>query len=330
MGSERAYLVTGAAGFIGSHLVEALLSAGRQVIGIDSFDPHYDPKLKRGNIASLLAHEGFTLVEGDVRDPLLVRTCLNKQKIGVVVHLAARHGGQTFLEDPGACVGDNVAGTVNLLHECVGRGIERFILGSCSSVYGAANSAPFSEEQSISTPTSPYAASKIASEAFCYTYHHLYGLPVVCLRLFSVYGPRQRPDLLISKFVHLMLQDKPLPVYGDGEVSRGFTYVDDVVRGIIAASEHPKLGAPSSFEVINLGSDAPYTVMNIVRALELLLGIQARIDWRPPTREDLPKAWANVTKARKLLNWTPGTSLASGLRAFVRWCREQNCTRASA
>lgn len=329
MGRDRVYLVTGAAGFIGSHLVEALLAAGRRVVGIDSFDPSYDPKLKRSNVARLSEHEDLILVEGDVRDPVFVRSCLQRHKISVVVHLAARHGGENPVEDPISLVGDNIVGTVNLLQASVARGIERFIYGSCACVYGAANPVPFSEDQPISMPTTPYAASKAAGEAYCYTYHHLYGLPVVCLRLFSVYGPRQRPDLLISRFVHLMLGDKPLPLYGDGDTSRGFTYVGDVVRGIVAASEQPKLGADGSFEVINLGSDAHYTVMNIVRALELLLGVQARIDWKPPPPGDQPKAWANVEKARRLLNWTPETNLATGLRAFARWCREQNGSPAS-
>lgn len=324
MSSERGYLVTGAAGFIGSHLCEALLEAGHRVVGIDCFDSYYDPKIKRSNVATLREHERFTLIEGDIRNADMLETCFKKHKSDVVVHLAARAGVRNSVEDPLYCTENNVSGTVTLLQAAVERGIERFVFGSSSSVYGATNQVPFSEDQDISRPVSPYAASKVAGEAYCYSYHHLYDLPVVCLRFFTVFGPRQRPDLAINKFSQLMLAGKPLPVYGDGSASRDFTYVGDIVRGIMAAGETAELASPQTFEVINLGSDTPYTVMNLVQALELLLGIQATIDWQPPCPGDVPITWANIEKARRVLGWEPKTTLADGLRAFAQWCREQN------
>jgi len=324
MAEERTYLVTGAAGFIGSHLSEGLLEAGHRVVGIDCFDPYYDPLLKRANAAGLREHPNFTLVEGDIRDTDTLSMCFQKHKINVVAHLAARAGVRSSVEDPLFYTQNNVFGTVNLLQAAVERGVERFVFGSSSSVYGATNEVPFSEDQRIMTPASPYAASKVAGEAYCYSYNHLYDLPVVCLRFFTVFGPRQRPDLAINKFTRLMLADKPLPVYGDGSASRDFTYVGDIVRGIMAAGELPELASPDTFEVINLGSDTPFTVMDIVRALELLLGIKAKIEWQPLCPGDVPRTWANIDKARRVLDWEPKTKMADGLRAFIQWCRQQN------
>jgi UDP-glucuronate 4-epimerase len=212
---------------------------------------------------------------------------------------------------------------VNLLSKAAEEGVARFVFGSSSSVYGADNEVPFSEDQRITMPISPYAASKVAGEAYCHSFHHLYDLPVVCLRFFTVFGPRQRPDLAMNKFIRLILADQPIPVYGDGSASRDFTYVGDIVRGIMAAAEHPDLASPDTFETINLGSDEPITVLEMVAAIEDVIGRQAQIDWQPLSPGDVPRTWANVRKAKTLLNWQPQVSIQEGLSAFADWYRQQ-------
>lgn len=323
MAIKQTYLITGAAGFVGSNLSEALVSEGYCVIGIDNFDPYYPAALKRANIVNLQQAPDFTFIEGDIRDTESLREVFSIHRPDVVVHLAARAGIRGSVSDALVYTDLNVMGTASLLSAVADSDIERFVFGSSSSVYGASTDVPFREDQPITKPESPYAASKVAGEAYCHTYHRLYNLPVVCLRFFTVFGPRQRPDLAINKFVRLMLNDEPIPVYGDGTASRDFTFVGDIVRGIIAAAQHPALGAPDSFEIFNLGNDGPLTVLDLVREIEQATGKRAQIRWEPPSPGDVPRTWANIDKAKQVLGWQPEVTMAEGLRAFVEWYLRQ-------
>ncbi len=314
----RSILVTGAAGFIGSHLSEALVARGERVIGIDNFDPYYDPAIKRRNVAGLLAGEGFTLIEGDICDPQALNAAFAAGDVAGVIHLAAKAGVRPSIEAPVAYARANVEGTAALLEAARVRGVERFVFGSSSSVYGAANEVPFSEDQRIDRPISPYAATKVAGEALCHTWHHLYGIPMVLLRFFTVYGPRQRPDLAISKFVRLLEAGEPIPQFGDGSSSRDYTYIADIVRGITAAYD-----SDLRFEIINLGSSAPVRLDEMIAAVGAAVGVEPAVRVLDDQPGDVPRTFASVEHARELLGWEPEWSLADGLREFVAWYRAQ-------
>ncbi len=316
--NARPTLVTGAAGFIGSRVSEALVARGERVIGLDNFDPYYDPALKRDNVAELEASDGFELVEGDICDGELVRSIFADGDVRAVIHLAAKAGVRPSIQDPLAYAKANVEGTVVLLEAAREAQVERFIFGSSSSVYGAANEVPFGEDQRIDRPVSPYAASKVAGEAFCHTYHHLYDMPMVCLRFFTVYGPRQRPDLAISKFVRLLLAGEPIPRFGDGSSSRDYTYIEDIVRGVLAAYD-----SDLQYEIINLGSSSPIRLDEMIAAVGEAVGVAPVIEQLPDQPGDVPRTYANVTKARELLGWEPEWTLAEGLREFVAWYKDR-------
>ncbi len=313
---RRTILVTGAAGFIGSHLSEALVDRGDRVIGLDNFDPYYDPAIKRENVAELLDSELFELIEGDIRDAETVGEAFNRHALNGVIHLAARAGVRPSIADPLDYVTTNVEGTVALLEAARVHDVERFIFGSSSSVYGAANQVPFSEDQRIDRPISPYAATKVAGEAHCYTHHHLYDLPIVVLRFFTVYGPRQRPDLAINKFVRLLEGGEPIPQYGDGSSSRDYTYVDDIVRGILAAYD-----SKLQWEIINLGSSSPIRLDEMIQAVADAVGVEPEIHVMEDQPGDVPRTYASVDRAGSLLDWSPQWTLAEGLEEFVRWYR---------
>jgi len=315
--TSRTVIVTGAAGFIGSHLSEALVARGERVVGIDSFDPYYDPAIKRRNVAGLLESDLFALIEGDVRDADALEQAFGGSGVRGIIHLAARAGVRPSIEEPVEYVSANVTGTAMLLEAAVEHGVERFVFGSSSSVYGAANEVPFSEDQRIDRPISPYAATKVAGEALCYTYHHLYGLPMVVLRFFTVYGPRQRPDLAISKFVRLLQAGEPIPQYGDGSSSRDYTYIADIVRGVVAAYD-----SDLDFEIINLGSSAPIRLDEMIAAVGEAVGSEPVVNVLDNQPGDVPRTYASVEKAGELLGWEPEWTLAEGLREFVRWYRE--------
>ena len=314
----RSILVTGAAGFIGSHLSEALVARRERVIGIDNFDPYYDPLIKRRNVAGLLAGERFTLIEGDICDPEALDAAFAAGDVGGVIHLAARAGVRPSIEAPVAYARVNVEGTAALLEAARLHGVERFIFGSSSSVYGAANQVPFSEDQRIDRPISPYAATKVAAEALCHTWHHLYAIPMVLLRFFTVYGPRQRPDLAINKFVRLLESGEPIPQFGDGSSSRDYTYVADIVRGVIAAWD-----SDVRFEIVNLGSAAPVRLDEMITAVAAAVGVEPVVQVLDNQPGDVPRTFASVERARELLGWEPRWSLAEGLREFVAWYRAQ-------
>ncbi len=321
-------LVTGGAGFIGSHLVDLLLSEGWKVTVIDNFDPFYPPEIKRRNIAQALGHPNFTLIEADIRDLDTIRRALTPHVSPLtphaIVHLAAKAGVRPSLEDPLGYYDVNVQGTLNLLELAKERGVRQFVFASSSSVYGLNPDVPWREDTSVPRPISPYGASKVAAELLGHTYSHLYGIRFIALRIFTVYGPRQRPDLAIHKFARLMLEGKPIPIYGDGSSLRDYTYVEDIVRGIRAAMEY----SGSSWEAINLGSGRPISLLEMVRALEGALGVKAELEFLPPQPGDVPQTWADIEKARKLLGWQPRYSFTSALERFVEWLRSEALTDA--
>ena len=318
-------LVTGCAGFIGSTLTEALLARGDEVVGLDNLVPTYDLALKRANLTGPLGSEGFRLVEGDIRDGALVAETMAQSRPEAIVHLAALAGVRPSLENPGEYTSVNVGGTVTLLEAARQAGVGQFVFGSSSSVYGATNQVPFSETQSISHPVSPYAASKAAGEAYCYTYHHLYGIHATLLRFFTVFGPRQRPDLAINKFVRLMLAGQPIPMFGDGTSSRDYTYVGDIVRGILAA-----LDRSLELEIINLGGSSPVTLRELIATIGEVMGHTPVIEQCPNQPGDVPRTYADVTKALRVLDWEPQVSLREGLERFVQWyTRGQACNAAA-
>ena len=310
-------LVTGGAGFIGSHLVERLLAAGHGVSVVDDFHPFYDPAVKRANLASAARHEGFRLVEGDVADLDGLERAFADEKIDVIVHLAARAGVRPSLSEPQLYTETNINGTVNLLELARHSGIKQFVFGSSSSVYGINAKVPFSEDDPIRQPISPYAATKAAGELLCHTYSHLYGLRCICLRFFTVYGPRQRPDLAIHKFAKLISQGKPIPVFGDGATRRDYTYVDDIIDGVVAAIDYDK----SDYEVINLGESRTVELRELIALLERELDAHALIDRQPRQPGDVPQTYADITRARKLLGYNPSTQIEEGIRKFIEWFR---------
>lgn len=311
-------LVTGAAGFIGSHLVERLLAEGDRVIGVDSFDPFYPRAVKERNLAVARAYPHFRLVELDVRETAELAQLMRSERVTRVAHLAARAGVRPSVADPQAYFDLNVMGTVSLLEACRQAGIGRVVFASSSSVYGNREGA-FREEDPTDRPISPYAASKKAGEAICYTYHHLTGMAVTCVRLFTVYGPRQRPDLAIHKFARLMLRGEPIPFYGDGSMRRDYTYVTDTVAGISAALERD-----SGYRIYNLGRSDPISLAELVAHLERALGCAARLDRRPPPPGDVIATCADIRRAATELGYLPEISIEEGLRRFAAWLREED------
>jgi UDP-glucuronate 4-epimerase len=311
-------LVTGGAGFIGSHLCERLVARGDDVVAVDNLDPFYDPAVKRRNLAALEGSPRFRLVEGDVCEPEALDAALGEGAFDGVVHLAARAGVRPSLERPLDYVRTNVEGTAAMLELARKRGIGAFVLGSSSSVYGDAAHVPFAESDPVGRPISPYAASKRGAELLGHTYAHLYGMSVLCLRFFTVYGPRQRPDLAIHKFARLMADGGELPVYGDGTTERDYTYVDDVVQGVEGAIRYA-LVHPGAFEIVNLGESRTVSMAELLALLAGELGVEPRIHRLPAQPGDVARTFASVDKARSLLGYDPRVPIEEGIRRFVRW-----------
>jgi UDP-glucuronate 4-epimerase len=304
-------LVTGGAGFIGSHLVKALLDRGDEVSIVDNFDPFYPERLKRRGV-----DPRARLFEADIRDGEAMPLAFSAAKPEVVVHLAALAGVRPSLERPAAYMDVNVRGTACLLEAARAAGTRRFVLGSSSSVYGAHAEAPFRETARIDSPESPYAASKVASEVLARTFHNLYGIEVAALRFFTVYGPRQRPDLAIHKFSRRMLAGKPLPFFGDGSTRRDYTWVDDIVAGVLAACE-----VPMKFDILNLGGARTTSLAELVTLLEGALGVKAILDRQPAQPGDVPLTSADVTHSGQVLGYAPRTPIQAGIRKFAEWVR---------
>ncbi len=310
-------LVTGGAGFIGSHVLDRLALMGRRAVCLDNFNDYYSAAVKRDNIAGALASGAVELVEGDICDLELCRRVFEQHSVRQVIHLAARAGVRPSIREPRLYERVNCQGTVNLLGCARETGTDLFIFGSSSSVYGLSERVPFREDDPAERPISPYAATKRAGELMCHTYHHLYGLRAVSLRFFTVYGPRQRPDLAITKFVRLIGAGRPIPVYGDGSSRRDYTYVSDIVDGVIAALE-----SDLDYEIINLGNSNPVTLSRMIGMVEEALGTKAEIDRRPDQPGDVPVTCADICKARRLLGYEPRFPFAEGLKAFGQWFGE--------
>jgi UDP-glucuronate 4-epimerase len=318
--NPKRILLTGGAGFIGSHIAEALIRRGAQLSIVDNLDDFYAPSRKRLNLEEISKLGTYEFFETDVRDEAALRKVAEKVQPEIVIHLAARAGVRPSIEQPALYESVNVAGTVNLLEICRELKVDRMIFGSSSSVYGITNTVPFREDDPKTRPISPYAATKLAAELMCYTYAHLYGLTTICLRFFTVYGPRQRPDLAIHKFVALIEAGKSIPVYGDGSMGRDYTYVDDIVAGLIASLEYvPAATVP--FEVFNLGNCNPVRLAELIAKLEVATGTNALQRRLPDQPGDVPITWANIDKAKRLLGYSPQTSMEQGLRNFVEWYR---------
>ncbi len=312
--TEKSVLVTGGAGFIGSHLVKRLLQSEARVICLDNFDPFYDPAIKKANVRPFLSNPNFALIEGDICDRSIVSSLFQGNSIDIVVHLAAMAGVRPSVENPQLYNRVNVLGTTNLLQECGNAGLKRFVFGSSSSVYGLNDKVPFSEDAAVGRTASPYGATKLAGEALCHTFHHLYGMPTICLRFFTVYGPRQRPEMAIHKFIRLIHAGQELPVFGDGTSRRDYTYIDDIVDGIAAAMD-----SQCPFEVVNLGRSETIPLLEMIRLIETSLGKKARIKFLPFQKGDVPMTFASVAKASRLLGYQPSVSIDEGIERTVEW-----------
>jgi len=307
-------LVTGGAGFIGSHLVEALLARGDAVTVLDNFDPFYPRSIKEQNVAAARTHARYRIVEADLRDLAVLREQL-RGPFDVIVHLAAKAGVRPSIQDPVAYQDVNVRGTQHMLELAREWGVRQFVFASSSSVYGVNPRVPWSEEDHVLQPISPYASTKVSGELLGHVYSHLYGIRFIALRFFTVYGPRQRPDLAITKFAKLMMDGRSIPVFGDGSTRRDYTFVDDIVSGVVAATEY----AATPYEVINLGNNHTVTLREMIAGIENAFGVRARIETLPEQPGDVPQTWANVEKAERLLGYRPSTPYADGVRKFATW-----------
>jgi UDP-glucuronate 4-epimerase len=306
-------LVTGGAGFIGSHVTERLLASGDEVLVLDNFNDFYDPSIKRANASAL---SGARIVEGDIRDAALVARLFAEHRPDALVHLAAMAGVRPSIREPLVYSDVNIRGTQVLLEELRARPTTRFLFASSSSVYGDRTDAPFREEDDIHRPVSPYAATKRAGELLAYTHHHLFGIPTTCLRFFTVYGPRQRPEMAIHKFVDLVHRRKPIPFYGDGSSRRDYTYVDDIVDGVIRA-----LDRCEGYEIYNLGESQTTSLAELVSMIGEVTGLEPVLDRQPAQPGDVAMTCADVSKARQRLGYEPRTPVREGLETFVGWYR---------
>jgi len=310
-------LLTGVAGFIGSHLCERLLSKGCAVVGLDNFDEFYSRKIKEANIQGCLSQKSFSFFEGDIRNESCIDSILKKHSIDIIVHLAAKAGVRPSIENPVAYQDVNINGTVVMLEAAKKFGIKKFIFASSSSVYGNNKKVPFCETDNVDFPISPYAATKKAGELICHTYSHLYDIDMTCLRFFTVYGPRQRPDLAIHKFTRLIESGEVIPVFGDGSMRRDFTYIDDIINGLTAAMD-----SCAGYEIYNLGESRPVRLDELIREIEKALGKKAVINRLPMQPGDVNRTYADVAKAKEKLGYNPATEISVGLAEFVKWFRK--------
>jgi len=310
----KTILITGAAGFIGSHLTDALLNANCKIIGIDNFDPFYSRQIKENNLKQAREHQYFTFYEADIRDKKHINEIFSVETIDVVVHLAAKAGVRPSIQNPSEYFDVNVDGTLNILEAMKNNGIQKLIYASSSSVYGNNPKVPFHEGDSVDHPISPYAASKKAGELLCHTYHHLYNFDIFCFRFFTVYGPRQRPDLAIHKFTDKMLLNEPIPVYGDGSSARDYTYIDDIIQGIMLGIQHIK-----GYEIINLGESETITLNSMLNTIEQELGIRASRNVLPMQAGDVDLTYADISKAKTLIGYHPRWDFKLGIAKFIEW-----------
>ena len=314
------FLVTGGVGFIGSHVCKRLLEAGHAVCALDDLNDFYDPAIKQSTLRELQSRaQSFSFVHADITNRGEVDEIFRSMAFDQIIHLAARAGVRPSLEQPALYQRVNVEGTVNVLEAARERGVKKITIASSSSVYGVNSKVPFSEADPIFNAISPYAASKLACEALGHVYHHVHGMDVCMLRFFTVYGPRQRPDLAIHKFARLMHAGQPIPVYGDGNTSRDYTYVDDIVDGVIAATEKE-----FGFEIINLGESQTIELKHLIELIEKAMGVKAQINRQPAQPGDVPITFANIEKAQDLLGYNPQTKIEDGIPLFIEWFRQQD------
>ena len=309
-------LITGGAGFIGSHLADRRLTRGDRVVVLDDFNDFYEPAVKRANVAPHRGNPAYRLVEGDIRDRGLVRRLFDEEKFDAVAHLAARAGVRPSLAEPVLYEEVNCIGTLHLLEAAIAHGKPRFVFASSSSVYGISKRLPFAEDDPVDCPISPYATTKRSGELQVFNAHHLHGLPAVCLRFFTVYGPRQRPEMAIARFIRCLEEGRTIPFHGDGSSRRDYTYIDDIVDGVEAA-----LDRTLGFEIVNLGGARPVTLSDLVRFLEKATGRTARLDRKPDQPGDVPVTYASTEKAERLLGFKARVPLEEGLRRSVEWHR---------
>ena len=318
MSAAERVLVTGGAGFIGSTLIDRLLAEGREVVAVDGFDPYYPEALKQRNLRGALGSEHFRLERADIRDGEAMERVFAAGRFDGLVHLAALAGVRPSLVDPARYADVNVHGSSVVFDAACRHGAPRTVFASSSSVYGERSDGPFRETDPVERPVSPYAATKRAGELVAHTFHHAHGLPVVCARIFTAYGPRQRPDLAIRKFAERMLAGETIPVYGDGSSLRDFTFVDDLVDGLIRA-----LDSDLGFEILNFGGGRKVSVKDVIATLEQTLGVAAEIDWQPSQTGDVGRTWADTTRARELLGFDPSVAFEEGVARFADWLREE-------
>lgn len=309
-----ALLVTGGAGFIGSHLVDHLLAAGHSVTTLDNFNSFYDPAIKRRNVEPHLRCENYRLIEGDIRDASLVETACAKGAFSEVIHLAAMAGVRPSIQNPVLYQEVNLIGTMNLLEACRKHGINRFIFASSSSVYGNNRKVPFAESDPVDNPISPYASTKKSGELMVYTYHHLYDIQSTCLRFFTVYGPRQRPEMAIHLFTDRIARGQEITVFGDGTSRRDYTFIDDIIAGILKCRES-ELG----YEIFNLGRSDTVELKRLVTTIERALGKPAKVVWKEQQAGDVDQTFADISKARRMFGFEPKVSIEEGIRRFVEW-----------
>ncbi|MDD4309607.1 MAG: SDR family NAD(P)-dependent oxidoreductase [Candidatus Cloacimonetes bacterium] len=314
----KSVLVTGGAGFIGSVLCDTLLDQGFRVVCVDNLCDFYSPTIKRRNISAALENPNYLFIEADIRDSESINSVFAKHQFDIVVHLAAMAGVRPSIENPEGYFTVNVMGTLNILNACIKQGVKKLIFASSSSVYGD-NPVPFKETDNVDNPISPYAATKKAGELLCYTWHHLYAMSIVCLRFFTVYGPRQRPDLAIHKFTKLIMQGESVPFFGNGNTSRDYTYIDDIITGI---SSSIKLAYDSDnpiYEVINLGSSTPVSLSEMIETIEKTIGKRARILHYPVQPGDVQRTFAEISKAEMILGYKQNMPFSKGIALFYEW-----------
>ena len=321
--SERVCLVTGAAGFIGSLLSERLTDRGHRVIGIDNFDPFYSRVSKEQNLALLRTRPNFELIDADCSALPEIERGVGSRRVDVIVHLAAKAGVRPSIADPLAYAHANLTATQVMLEFARRRGVSRFVFGSSSSVYGNNEKVPFAETDDVDHPISPYAATKRANELMCGTYTHLFGMSTIALRFFTVYGPRQRPDLAIRKFTTLMLQDRSIPVFGAGDTERDYTWIDDILNGVEAAIEWTA-AHPGESEIVNLGESRTTTLARLIELIAGTLGVEPRIERHPPQPGDVRRTFADVSHAAAVLGYRPTTPVEVGIPRFVAWAAEEH------
>lgn len=323
MPSPRKILVTGGAGFIGSHLVDRLVERGDDVTVIDNFDPFYDPEIKRQNIAPHKGKANFRFLEVDIRELQTLKSLFKGQDFDVICHLAAKAGVRPSIQDPIAYQEVNVFGTQNLLEIAREKGVKQFVFASSSSVYGVNPNVPWREEDHVLMPISPYASTKVSGELLGHVYSHLYGIRFLALRLFTVYGPRQRPDLAVHKFTRMILEGKPIPVYGDGSTRRDYTFVGDIVKGLMAAMDYTS----TNYEVINMGNNRTVSLNEMIETIEEVLGMKAKRETKPLQAGDVPQTWASVEKSQACLGFSPSMPFKDGVKAFVEWYGKDRGTK---